>query len=282
VLQFAYSDEAVGSWLGEAMATWAEHKYGAGDTSRIDFFKSFQNETIIPLTRKGGREYGAYVWLLWLAQRAGDDRAVFRLWSALGPAHSDDPQVVDPLVAKYLATLRLSWAQNFKDFAVEDLNRDLSRAVTPHLFSRGLFGDPALPLDVTPKWVRPPSTLAVGTRSTALGAEVEGRGTLNLLGAQYEHITAISGPVRAVEVTSHGLKPWGDLVVLAHTPSGWQRRDLQNDSVTFCRRTSGQDVDQLYLIADNHDDLEYHSGASYTITGKSNCSRRRTSRPART
>lgn len=102
------------------------------------------------------------------------------------------------------------------------------------------------------------------------------------LGSQYEHVIAISDPVKAVVITATGMKPWGDLVVLADTGSRWQRRDLQNGSVTFCRRASGQDVTELYLIADNHDDRKPHSGASYTVTGKRSCSRRRASRPTRT
>ena len=274
VLQFAHNWKAVGSWLAEAMATWAEHKYGATDTSRVDFFKEFQREPALSLS---DRPYGSYVWLLWLAQRAGSDQAVFRLWSALEPAdpHRDDSNnVIAPLVAKYLGTLGLSWARAFKDFAVEDLNRNLSHAVTPHLFGHGRFGDPEIRVGLTPHWVRPPSMLTVGAQRTALGLEAPGGvPSKNDLSAQYQHITAISDQVKAVEVTPHRLKPWGDLVVLAHTPSGWQRRDLQNDSVTFCRRTSGQDVNQLYLIADNHRGLRgYRAGGSYTVTGRRSCS----------
>jgi hypothetical protein len=94
---------------------------------------------------------------------------------------------------------------------------------------------------------------------------------LPLLSAQYQQITAIGRPVRAVVVASNRMRPWGDLVVLAHTRFGWQRRDLQNGSVTFCRRLSRQNVDRLFLIADNHDDLRDRSGGSYTITGRRTC-----------
>jgi hypothetical protein len=272
VLQFAHNWVAVGSWVAETMATWAEHEYGAKDTSRVSrFFRDFQREPGVSLIH---RPYGAYVWLLWLAQRTASDQAVFRLWSALEPAHSDKIDVIDRLVARFLGTLGLSWARDFKDFAVEDLNRDLSHAVTPNLFGRGPFGDPAAKLGLIPKWVRPPSTLTIGTRRTVMGSEDDkGVGNMNDLSAQYEHITAISAAVRAVKVTASRMKPWGDLVVLAHTRSGWRRQDLQDDSVSFCRRQHGQGVDQLYLIAANHRDLRgYRAGGGYTVTGKPTCS----------
>jgi hypothetical protein len=265
VLEFAHSGQAAASWLGEAAATWAEHRYRATDLSRVDFFRSFQRTTTSSLTREDpAHHYGAYVWFVWLAQRAGTNRAVFQLWSALEAARSSDVAVIDALVGRYLGTLGLSWAGSFQGFAVEDLNRNPSGAVRPRLlFRRGAFGDAAVPLNVTPRWLRPPSTLNLGTRRTAVN--------LPLLSAQYQHIRAISRPVGAVVVTSHRMKPWGDLVVLAHTRFGWQRRDLQNGSLTFCRALSRQNVDQLYVIADNHDDQQNRSGASYTITGKRTC-----------
>ncbi len=295
VLQMAHNWPAVDTWLGEAMATWAEHKYGAEDNSRLRFFEAFQRGTTAGLTnREHEHEYGAYVWLIWLAQRTGSDRAVFRLWSAVQGARAKvdrspeslnviDQRGFDSVVREYLATHKLSWADDFKSFAVEDLSRYLSPKVTPHLFGRGRFGDREIgavlpPELLSPEFVRPPSTLTVGTRRTVVGPK-DGLGPL---GTQYEHIIAISDQVRAVVITASGMKPWGDLVVLADTRSRWQRRDLQNGSVIFCRRTNGQDVEELYLIADNHDDRKPHSGASYTVTGKSSCSRRRTSRPTRT
>jgi hypothetical protein len=283
VLEMAHNWPAVGTWLGEATATWAEHKYGAADNSRLTFFKEFQREPTAGLTSRDA--YGAYVWLIWLAQRRSD-RAVFRLWSALRRARAKfetsppeslndvvDQKVFDSVVREYLATHKLSWAQHFKDFAVEDLNSYLSPKVTPHLFGRGPFGDREIgavlpPELLSPAFIRPPSTLTTGTRRTAVGPKAG----LAPLGTQYEHVIAISDQVKAVVITANGMKRWGDLVVLADTGSRWQRRDLQNGSVTFCRRTSGQDVKELYLIADNHDDLKPHSGARYTVTGEPTCS----------
>ena len=296
VLEMAHNWPAVDTWLGEATATWAEHKYGAEDNSRLKFFREFQREPGAGLTStENEHQYGAYVWLIWLAQRKSD-RAVFRLWSALQRVRAKvvtsppksfndvlDQNVFDSVMGEYLARHKLSWTEHFKDFAVEDLNRYLSPEVTPHLFGRGRFGDreigAVLPPDLlSPTFTGPPSTLTAGTRRTAVGSQ-DG---LARLGTQYKHVIAISDPVKAVVITATGMKPWGDLVVLADTGSRWQRRDLQNGSVTFCRRTSGQDVTELYLIADNHDDRKPHSGASYTVTGKRSCSRRRASRPTRT
>jgi hypothetical protein len=188
--------------------------------------------------------------------------AVFRLWSALEPATSDKPAEVDRLLRGYLAGFGLGWAASFKSFAVEGLDRNLF-SVTPQLFSRGPFGDPAVPLDVTPRWVRPPWTLGVRARTTAVN--------LPPLSAHYEYVRGIARMVKAVTISSSRIRPWGDVIVLAHSHLGWQRRDVNSGSFTFCRQTRRGNIDQLYLIADNHDDLSGHSGASYTITGRRTC-----------
>jgi hypothetical protein len=268
VLQDAHNVKEVSSWLGEASATWAEAEYGATDTSRVGFFREFQNSPGSALNRKSvspavNHEYGAYVWMVWLAQSAGSASAVFRMFSALEPLGSDQPAALDTLLRSYLATLKLPWASSFKSFAVEDLDRNLSPAATPLLFNRGPLGDPAVPLGVTPRFVRAPFTLGLGARRTAV--------RLLHLSALYEYVRAISPAVRAVTVTSAGMRPWGDVVVLAHTRAGWRRTDLSNGSIRFCRRVARQNVDQLYVIAGNHDDQRAHFGGTYTITARRTC-----------
>src|SRR5262249_51182952 len=42
-LQFAHNLNEGFSWLGETSATWAEVQYGATDTSRVNFFRGFQD-----------------------------------------------------------------------------------------------------------------------------------------------------------------------------------------------------------------------------------------------
>jgi hypothetical protein len=264
VLQDAHNINEVSSWVGEASATWAEQEYGATDTSRVGFFRGFQNSPGSALNRKGAEhEYGAYVWLVWLAQSVGGPSAVFGLFDALEGAASDQPAAIDPLLRIYLATLKLPWTSSFKAFAVEDLNRSLSPAVTPLLFNRGPLGDPAVPLGVTPRFARAPFVLNVGARRTAV--------KLLHLSALFEYVRAISPAVRGVTITSAGMRPWGDVIVLARTRTGWRRTDLSNGSIKFCRRIARQNIDQLYVIADNHDDLRAHSGGSYTITGRRTC-----------
>jgi hypothetical protein len=265
ILQDAHSINGALSWLGEASATWAEQEYGATDTSRVNFFRdSFQSSPGSALNRKSvSHEYGAYVWLVWLAQSAGSQGAVFRMFSALEPAASDKPAVIDPLLHNYVATLNLPWTSSFRAFAVERLNRNLSPSVTPLLFNRGPLGDPAVPLGVTPRFVRAPSILNVGARRTAVN--------LVHLSALFQYVRTISPAVGAVTITSTGMRPWGDVIVLARTRTGWRRTDLSNGSIRFCRRVARQSVDQLYVIADNHDDQRAHSGGSYTVTGRRTC-----------
>jgi hypothetical protein len=266
-LEFAHTLHGAASWLSETMATWAEQHYRATETARVGFFGAFQDNPGSPLIRRGGTlEYGAYVWLIWLAQSTNSASSVFRLWTALERATSNTDDEIDSLVGAYLTRLGLGFKPSFKDFAVEDLNVNLSRRVTPQLFSRGSFGDPAVPLGLTPILVRRPWTLGIRARKT--------RVSLPELSMQYDHVKAISRSVGAVTVRSSAMKPWGDIVVLARAASGWQRVDLRSGSVTFCRATKRGNVRELYVIADNHDDLAAHSG-SYTLTGQTTCPSRR-------
>jgi hypothetical protein len=266
-LEFAHSLDGAVSWLSETMATWSEHHYRATDTGRLDFFRAFQNSPGSPLFQRGGTlEYGAYVWLVWLAQSTNSASSVFRLWTALDRAREATDQEIDSLVDRYLTRIGRGFKSSFKDFAVEDLNLNLGRRVTPQLFSRGPLGDPAVPLGVTPPLVRRPWTLGNRARTT--------RVRLAELSMQYEQVRAISRSVGAVTVSARGIRPWGDVVVLARAGTGWQRVDLQNGSVTFCRRTRRGNVRQLFVIADNHDRQGAHFG-SYTISGRTTCPSRR-------
>ena len=266
-LEFAHSLDGAVSWLSEAMATWSEHHYSATETGRVGFFRAFQANPGSPLFQRGGTlEYGAYVWLIWLAQTRNSPSAVFRLWNALERANSATNEAIDLLVARYLARIGRSFKSSFKDFAVEDLNLNLGRRVTPQLFSRGRFGDPALPVGLTPPLIRRPWTLGIGARRT--------RVRLAELSMQYEQVRAIRRSVGAVTVRATGIRPWGDVVVLARAATGWQRVDLQSGSVTFCRFTRRGNVGQLFVIADNHDRRGPHFG-SYTISGQTTCPSRR-------
>jgi hypothetical protein len=268
-LEFAHSAQGGESWLSEAMAVWAEHHYRATETldERAGFFETFQDSPGSPLFARGGNlEYGAYVWPVWLAQSTNSASSVFRMWIALSSAKSDSAAAIDAIVDAYLTRLGLGFESSFKDFAVEDLNLDLSPRVTPQLFSRGNFGDPAVPLGLTPPFVRRPWTLGTRGRTAAVN--------LSELSMQYDHVRAIRRSVGAVTVRSSGIAPWGDVVVLARAATGWQRVDLENGSVTFCRFTKRGNVGELFVIADNHDRHGTHSG-SYTVRGQATCPSRR-------
>jgi hypothetical protein len=269
-LEFAHTVAGGESWLSEAMAVWAEHHYRATadiDTRINEYFAAFQDSPGSSLFARGGTlEYGAYVWLVWLAQSTNSASSVFRTWTALEPAKSNADAAIDSLIDAYLTRIGLGFESSFKDFAVEDLNLDLSPRVTPQLFSVGTFGDPAVPLGLTPILVGRPSRLGVRGRTTAVN--------LAELSMQYEHVRAISRSVGAVTVRSRGIAPWGDVVVLARAATGWRRVNLENGSVTFCRFTKRGNIGEFFVIADNHDPRGAHSG-SYTVRGRTTCPSRR-------
>jgi hypothetical protein len=267
VLQFAHTVHV--GWVGETAASWAENYYRATEevAGRIGFLRSFQGSPGTPLFQRGETlEYGAYVWLVWLAQRTNSASSVFGMWTALEGVTSESEDEVTSLVSRYLTRLGLGFKSSFKDFVVEDLNLNLSRRVTPQLFCCGTFGDPDVPLDLSPPFVRRPWTLGTrGQRTTV---------RLSPLSMQYDQVRAISRSLGAVTVRSSGIRPWGDVVVLARAATGWQRVDLQNGSVTFCRFTNRGNVRRLFVIAANHDYRAAHSG-SYTVSGQTTCPSRR-------
>lgn len=67
----------------------------------------------------------------------------------------------------------------------------------------------------------------------------------------------------------------GDVVVLARAATGWQRVNLGNGSVTFCRFTRRGNVSELYVIADNHDPHGGTQSGTYTVRGRATCPSRR-------
>lgn len=138
----------------------------------------------------------------------------------------------------------------------------LSPRVTPQLFNRGTFGDPALPPDLTPIPIRRPWTLGARGRTT--------RVNLSELNMQYGHVRAISRSVGAITVRSSGIQPCGDVVVLARTATGWQRINLENGSVTFCRRTRRGNVAELFVIADNTT-VTPRTPAPNRVSGQTTC-----------
>jgi hypothetical protein len=266
-LQYAHTTHI--GWIGETAATWAENYYRAREevAGRIGFLRGFQNSPGTPLFQRGETlEYGAYVWLVWLAQRTNSASSVFGMWTALERATSENEEAITALVDRYLRRLGLGFKSSFKDFVVEDLDLNLSRRVTPQLFCCGAFGDPDVPLGLTPPFVRRPWTLGTAGRRTTV--------RLSPLSMQYEQVRAISRSVGAVTVRSNGIRPWGDVVVLARSATGWQRVDLQSGSVTFCRFTNRGNVRRLFVIAANHDYRGAHSG-SYTVSGEIACPSRR-------
>ena len=268
-LTYAHTVHAGLSWLGETSASWAEQHYRAREevAGRLGFLRAFQGSPGTPLFQRGETlEYGAYVWLVWLAQRTNSAGSVFGIWTALERATSNSEEAVTSLVDRYLTRLGLGFKSSFKDFVVEDLNLNLSRRVTPQQFCCGTLGDPDVPPGLTPPFVRRPWTLGTRGRKTMV--------RLSPLSMQYDQVRAISRSVGAVTVRSTGIRPWGDVVVLARAATGWQRVDLQNGSVTFCRFTNRGNVRRLFVIAANHDYRGAHSG-SYTVSGQTTCPSRR-------
>ena len=98
---------------------------------------------------------------------------------------------------------------------------------------------------------------------TPVDAGARGRTTrvnLSELNMQYGHVRAISRSVGAITVRSSGIQPCGDVVVLARTATGWQRINLENGSVTFCRRTRRGKRRRALRDRRQHDRHASHTG----------------------
>ncbi len=173
--------------------------------------------------------YGAYVYFLFLEQEVGP-QAIADLWVALEEVEADDFDrtlaIIDGL---------LPFADNFREFAVRNLNRDL------------LPGDPISPsfrdLDLTFPEDQPPPMRNLGADEILTSQDVDAEPLLfhesiPSLAAHYYTFTPESD-VRQVTLDFSGLAPDValDVDLLVKIREGeWERRKLEpGETATLCR-----------------------------------------------
>jgi hypothetical protein len=191
--------------------------------------------------------YAAYIWFQFVEQEVGPE-AIAQIWRDLESVEQDD----------FAGTLRvidavLPFAENFREFAVRNLNLDLQP------------GDPISPshrdFDSSfPEGVRP--ALAVGEgRDRVLEAREPGDqarevvDTIKPLSAHY-YFFVPTDEVEGVALDFAGMDPAvtldADLIVKIED-KGWERRQLAVDeTTTLCRADADDDVEAFYLVLSNH------------------------------
>ncbi|MEA2512327.1 MAG: hypothetical protein QOJ59_1814 [Thermomicrobiales bacterium] len=195
--------------------------------------------------------YGAYVYFLFLEQEVGP-QAIADLWKKLEDVEADDfdrtLRIIDEL---------LPFEENFRDFAVRNLNLDLQP------------GDPITPsyrdLDPTfPEGEPPPLNFAPGTSGKLRAQEsdaapLEYQESIPSLAAHYYSFSP--GPdVSELTLDFSGLIPSDalDVELLVKIREGeWERRQLSpGETATICRDHPADDVGSFYLVLSNHDLVE--------------------------
>jgi hypothetical protein len=191
--------------------------------------------------------YASYIWFLFVEQEIGAE-AIARMWRNLEAVEQDD----------FAGTLRAidavyPFAENFREFAVRNLNLDLQP------------GDPISPsykdLDPSfPEGQRPPLVVGEG-QSRNLEARDVGEparrveDTIKPLSAHYYYLIPEEEVASVTfDFTGMGSVETLDVDLIVHiADKGWERRQLPADEpTTLCRSNPDDNVEAFYLVVSNH------------------------------
>ncbi len=247
-------------WFFEATPMWVEaHLFRdklpeevLAQTVHGYFLRHFQtDEPLFTSVARGSpmwsQMYASYIWFLFVEQEIGAE-AIAQIWRNLESVEQDD----------FAGTLRAidavyPFAENFREFAVRNLNLDLQP------------GDPISPsyrdFDPSfPEGQRPPMVVGEG-RSRLLEAQDGGEparrveDTIKPLSAHYYYLIP-QDEVASVTLDVSGMTPAGTLdvdLIIRIAGKGWERRQLSTDEpTTLCRADPDDDVEAFYLVLSNH------------------------------
>lgn len=245
-------------WFLEAMANWAISYVYRDRLSPIVLQASLHNRYLeyfqpadVPLyhsPEQWGEHflhmYGAYVWFLFIELKEGPE-PVARIWKDMEQVEQDDWDGALEVINK-----ALPFEENFRDFAVMNLNLDLEP------------GDPITPsfaeIDRTfPVGIRPPLVVGEGAdRRIEAGETRTVEDDIPQLRAHYYYLVP-QDEATGVRLDFGELAPAAaidiDLIVNIEG-KGWERRQLDpTETTTLCRDNPDDAVDGFYLVISNHD-----------------------------
>ncbi|MEA2583652.1 MAG: hypothetical protein QOF33_1737 [Thermomicrobiales bacterium] len=261
-------------WFFEATPTWVEsyvYRGKVSDGAMLDgahsrFSYSFNTDeplftSVAHGSRLASNMYAAYIWFYFVEQEVGPE-AIGQIWRNLEAVNQDDwDGTLDAIDSV------LSFEENFREFAVRNLNLDLQP------------GDPISPSYADMDSAFPegiPPVLAIGEgkdrRLEAQGAgepERQVEATIKPLSAQYYYLVP-QDDVAAVTLDFSGMAPAETLdvdLIVRIKDKGWERRELGVDDPTvLCRAIPDDDVEAFYLVLSNHStELDGALGGSFTV-----------------
>ncbi|HET9061801.1 MAG TPA: hypothetical protein VFO62_00795, partial [Candidatus Binatia bacterium] len=260
VLQFAHNAMIVTSipgiwWYAEASATWLEAYVDgaapplsgrvAANESYWRFSANFQRNTEDPLnTQFGTQKYDAFIWAYFAEQQTDSPNTIGQMWVALEQADtaSQGDLALDSV---------FSFADNFRDFAVRNLNS--SRY------------EPALPRSeryVSQDEQQFPDNIEIAPMlhiSHVAPDPVAHTSELQILSSRYWKFTFPDAKTEKVifdlsDPSLAGLGPALDLDALVKIAGqGWTREDWNPEiSKVFCFDKPDEKVEEIWLVANNH------------------------------
>ena len=279
ILQFAHNAEATAvdtgrrvggepvwdeSWYTEATATWAEWKF-VPETAEAEvhwrFVDSFQTSRDSLLDTEGGdHEYSAYIWPFFLQQEKGSPSPVFQSWVAIEAA-SNPAGINDAVDAQ------LSFGEHFRDFAVRNLNIDLTGDPLEVLYEDLTAGAPSgdqFPTGALPRMTNSGQIRLASAPATSVRIEA--------LAAQYDKLL-VWDEVRKLTFDFSEAGD-ADVDVIADIGGVWRRISVDSSRrLVFCRELPEERVDNLFVILSNWDKTRNDLiRGSYEIERKASCS----------
>jgi hypothetical protein len=238
---FSGKTRALTSWLTEASAEWASWAFFPDDDRdwRSRMFLAFQRNREPHrdslLSVEGQRPYEAFIYPFFVQQEAGGDRSAFlEVWD--GSASARTPNDLNDLLDQ-----NLSFADHFRDFAVQNFNTTLELpASEPHYQTQ----DTAIPTGVEPNLLPDFPVNVPGDPFTLPIA-------LQPLAAQYQHFK-LANTVRYLLIDAGAASDTLDADALANIRGQWQRRKGTAGVLEFCREKAEDDVGELVLVVSNH------------------------------
>jgi len=246
VLQFAFNAEGDTSpenpWFMEASATWAEYRFVGDPTATPGRFAEYQTTNLSLQDLADDNAYRSYVWPLFMEQEAGDG-TVANTWAALQGlgTYSEYMDAIDA---------QLPFRQHFRDFAVRDWNDDDLADVIGPMLPLGAVGSPR----VEPALGRTgrSATLLPNPRGTA---PIPFNVAIESLAPWFE-LLQVHRDVGQITLEFGGLQPRAsrDVDLLVYVAGvGWDRRQVVDDKIVFCRNLPADNVTEIVVVVSNHD-----------------------------
>lgn len=237
------------TWLTEASAEWSSFGYFPQDDTerRSTLFDAFQTVRdpaeeglhatgfTAPFNRQ--RPYEAALYLQFLQQEAGSRQPIVDLWTTSQAARTKEAfdTHLDSIVP---------FITHFREFAVSDLNLELTGSPLPLLFSDL---DDARPEGIEPR-VLLPSPLLLPNRTYGRYVDVAplfSRFELYQVDEDTRHVRVDLSDVPGAEYLH--------IDAVVKVGSNWERRKVDGPVFEFCREDADDDISFFYLVLSNHD-----------------------------